>query len=705
MAKQVFKQFKQVTSAFTEWENGVLYFVRTAADKGDGFVRFNGKIYGSGEEVKALIGELPSGQTDIATWIESVSAAITTEAAARAAVDATLLGDATASTTTNATIYDVKRAVDAIAGSSHSHSNLEVLNGITAEKVAAWDDAEQNAKDYADSAIAELDASVSGASNGVEVQVVEADGKITAVNVTAPDFDNTYDAKGAADEAYSAATGYTDTQLGSYATSADTVAAINAAYSAATAETASQITTAINAETARTESTYAKPADITAAIEDLDATVSGESAEGVAVEIAQVNGVITGVTVTGPDLSAVYDEKGAAASAETAAKSYADGLIAAETARTEGAYAKPADITTAIENLDATVSGASNGVEVEVVEADGVITTVNVTAPDFANTYDVKGAAASAETAAKAYTDSALTAYATSADTVTALGLKQDALTFNSTPSEQNWVATRDDIADIAGAMHFVGTATQDPSQGDPAISGHTGEYAAGDVCLYGTKEYIYNGSSWVEIGDEGIYVTKTTTIAGVDLQDNITKAELLSALTVEEGAQVNVVETIKVNGTAITVTDKAVDIAIEEGSSAGTISVAGVNVPVHGLGSMAFENAADFAAASSLTALSGAVESAITELEGEIDSASAATYNAATAYTDSQISSAIGNLDATVSGASSGNVTTVEVVEADGVITAVNVSNNLSADANNALSVKSDGLFAAIYYEDDDNE
>lgn len=507
MAKQVFKQFKQVTSGYTEWENGVLYFVRTAADKGDGFVRFNGKIYGSGEDVKAdleaLIGELPSGQTDIVTWLESVSSAITAEAAARAAMDATLLGDATASTTTNATIYDVKRAVDAITGSSHSHSNLEVLNGITAEKVAAWDDAEQNAKDYADSAIAALNATVSGGSNGVEVKVVETNGKITNVNVTAP---------------------------------------------------------------------------------------------------------------------------------------------------------------------------------------------------DFANTYDAKGAAASAETAAKAYTDSALTAYATSADTVTALGLKQDALRFNKTPSEQNWVATRDDIAGIAGAMHFVGTATQDPSQGDPAISGHTGEYAAGDVCLYGTKEYIYNGSSWVEIGDEGIYVTKTTTIAGVDLRDNISKAELLSALTVEEGAQVNVVETIKVNGTAITVTDKAVDIAIAEGSSAGTISVAGVDVPVHGLGSMAFENAADFAAASSLTALSGNVETAI-------ETASAATLAAATADTAAQISSAITNLNATVSGASSGNVTTVQVVEADGVITAVNVSNNLSADADNALSVKSDGLFAAIYYEDDDNE
>lgn len=566
MAKQVFKQFKQVTSAFTEWENGVLYFVRTAADKGDGFVRFNGKIYGSGEDVKAdleaLIGELPSGQTDIVTWLESVSFAITAEAAARTAMDAALLGDATASTTTNATIYDVKRAVDAITGSSHSHSNLEVLNGITAEKVAAWDAAEDNASAYTDKQIAALDATVSGASNGVEVQVVEADGKITNVNVTAPDFANTYDAKGAAD----------------------------AAFSAATANTASQISTAIATETARTESIYAKPADITSAIEALDASA---------------------VTI------------------------------------------------------------GANETVASISETDGVIT---VTKQDIAISH------------------SAVT------DWDTELAKKQDTLVFKTAyDADTNKAVTESDIAFLEGAMHFIGISSTDPSQGDPTIPG-VSAFTSGDVCLYGTKEFIYDGTTWREIGDEGIYVTKTTTIAGVDLQDNISKAELLSALTVEEGAQVNVVETIKVNGTAITVTDKAVDIAIAEGSSAGTISVAGVDVPVHGLGSMAFENAADFAAASALTALSGNVETAI-------ETASAATLAAATADTAAQISSAITNLDATVSGASSGNVTTVEVVEADGKITAVNVSNNLSADADNALSVKSDGLFAAIYYEDDDNE
>lgn len=40
--------------------------------------------------------------------------------------------------------------VTALETDSHTHSNKTVLDGITAENVAAWDSAEQNAKDYAD---------------------------------------------------------------------------------------------------------------------------------------------------------------------------------------------------------------------------------------------------------------------------------------------------------------------------------------------------------------------------------------------------------------------------------------------------------------------------------------------------------------------------------------------------------------------------
>ena len=45
---------------------------------------------------------------------------------------------------------DLAAKINAASGAQHTHDNKSVLDGITAEKVAAWDASEQNAKDYAD---------------------------------------------------------------------------------------------------------------------------------------------------------------------------------------------------------------------------------------------------------------------------------------------------------------------------------------------------------------------------------------------------------------------------------------------------------------------------------------------------------------------------------------------------------------------------
>ena len=169
----------------------------------------------------------------------------------------------------------------------------------------------------------------------VQVEVVQEDGLITTVTVTAPDFESLYDEIGAAASALTEAQAYTDS-----------------------------------------------------AIEALDATVSGES-NGVQVEVVEANGVLSAITVTAPDFDGTYDELGAAASALTDAQAYTDSAITA---------------------LDATVSGESNGVQVEIVEANGVLSAITVTAPDFDGNYDELGAADSALTEAQAYTDSAITA-------------------------------------------------------------------------------------------------------------------------------------------------------------------------------------------------------------------------------------------------------------------------------------------------------
>lgn len=55
---------------------------------------------------------------------------------------------------------------------------------------------------------------------------------------------------------------------------------------------------------------------------------------------------------------------------------------------------------------------------------------------------------------------------------------------------------------------------------------------SAGDFVVESDgKELLYDGTAWREVGSENAYVLKTTTVAGVDLQDNITVAELQQAL------------------------------------------------------------------------------------------------------------------------------------------------------------------------------
>ena len=85
-------------------------------------------------------------------------------------------------------------------------------------------------------------------------------------------------------------------------------------------------------------------------------------------------------------------------------------------------------------------------------------------------------------------------------------------------------------IAGLTGAMHFIGVVDKLPENG-----------ANGDIVIVGTAEYVYADGEWILIGDEGVYATvagvegkyvqKALTIAGIDLNDAITAAELQSAL------------------------------------------------------------------------------------------------------------------------------------------------------------------------------
>ena len=80
-------------------------------------------------------------------------------------------------------------------------------------------------------------------------------------------------------------------------------------------------------------------------------------------------------------------------------------------------------------------------------------------------------------------------------------------------------------IAGLTGAMHFVGIKEALPK----AEESHDG-----DVAIVGTTEYVFAAGEWKELGDEGTLVRKTFTIAGIDMVDNITAAELQTALSLK---------------------------------------------------------------------------------------------------------------------------------------------------------------------------
>lgn len=106
-------------------------------------------------------------------------------------------------------------------------------------------------------------------------------------------------------------------------------------------------------------------------------------------------------------------------------------------------------------------------------------------------------------------------------------------------------------IQGLTGAMHFAGVTTPDDSKtAAERIALVDPNPEAGDIVIDGTTEYVYDGSAWKELGDEGVYATKgelasaisDIVIAGVELGNDseITVAELQAALGLGDFAYAN---------------------------------------------------------------------------------------------------------------------------------------------------------------------
>ena len=251
---------------------------------------------------------------------------------------------------------------------------------------------------------------------------------------------------------------------------------------------------------------------ITAAINGLDSTknqVAG--ADGLALEVVQENGVITGIS--GSIVAGTYDAAGAAQGVKdelnpliTAAKSQADKGVADAAAAKKAADDASAKVDEAIAGLDYTAYAAG--------EATG--TTVS-----FVGTISEKDGVISAE--------------------------KRDLVFASAYNPETNKAATVADIttavADLNGAMHYVGKEEKLPTD--------VSSYKAGDVIIVGIKEYVFDGTKFDELGDEGAI---GTALAGLHGESTNTAGKTVKKVTQTNGTVTVEYQDISINGTQVQV-------------------------------------------------------------------------------------------------------------------------------------------------------
>lgn len=205
------------------------------------------------------------------------------------------------------------------------------------------------------------------------------------------------------------------------------------------------------------------------------------------------------------------------------AKKYADSLNTAMDSRVEALEeavgtggSVDSKITAAIGKLDKADTAVSRQVVSAVSETDGIITVSRRVL---------------VETDIPTLSQSKVNGLATS------LARKQDTLVFNSAyDASTNKAATMADVTeavgDLSGAMHFEGVKESIPESSEG--------YSSGDVILVGNKEYVFDGKTWHELGDESIYAVKGS-IVNADIAANAAIAQSkIANLTADLGKKAN---------------------------------------------------------------------------------------------------------------------------------------------------------------------
>ena len=162
-------------------------------------------LEGTIEDLKNL-----GGENGLVAVVDKVNANVTAIEKLNGEVDVEGSVKKTVADAANAALEEAKGYADglneamdervaALEEIDHDHENKDVLDGISAEKVAEWDAAEQNAKDYADSLVKDAEGK----------SLFDAAGSAAAAQEAAEDYADSlatnYDAAGSAADAQAAA--------------------------------------------------------------------------------------------------------------------------------------------------------------------------------------------------------------------------------------------------------------------------------------------------------------------------------------------------------------------------------------------------------------------------------------------------------------------------------------------------------------------
>ena len=189
-------------------------------------------------------------------------------------------------------------------------------------------------------------------------------------------------------------------------------------------------------------------------------------------------------------------------------------------------------------------------------------------------------------------------------------------------------------IGGVTGALHFKGVVAELPVD--------LSTYNEGDVIIVGNKEYVCNDEdgtkSWVELGDEGSYALKTTTINGQPLSANVT----LGAGDVgadPAGTAAGLVAGLDVAAVTVGANETIASISETDGKIAvSKQAIAIEQAAVNGL-TAALAAKADGTAVSAIETNVTDLQGRMTTAEGEIDTIQAAGYQNA-----AQVTGAIAN-------------------------------------------------------------